>query len=390
MKIYFPKKILKNLHAIEKIFLEISDKKKDLYFVPLRNEIHIDHPKKINFVELFNYNEKNIKVIQWRIIYKNNICELLTYDFFFEAFAEPKVGTLENGCIRCKGKYDTSYIESNEILKRINLLKDHYENNQVIGNKNLIYYSVYFDTGYVDLLELSINSIIKTSIVNFDILIITDKKTKAMILKKDFVKKVNLHFLITATPKDGWQASEQKLSIFNFKKIKNYEKILYLDCDIICTSNISNIFNIDLHDGILYTAFDKRHSHYEFHKSPYYGFAFLDSNFIKEVTEKHQIPFNAGQFLFKNCSKMKNSFYKVNQLIGMWVGEYFFEQSFMNYYFCKNNLTNFKSLLSYISVINTDDTEIKDIKKYPLIHFSAPPVNPKKKIDFIKKYLNNV
>ena len=107
------------------------------------------------------------------------------------------------------------------------------------------------------------------------------------------------------------------------------------------------------------------------------------------MAEKRQKPFNAGQFLFKNCWKMKNHFHKVKKLIKKWNGEYFFEQSFMNYYFCSNNLTNYNSLIDFISVININEIDEKKILEHPLIHFSAPPINAERKINFIKKYLKN-
>lgn len=387
MKAYLPEKIYKNLYKIKNIFLEISYENIDLNFKPLRNEISIKHASKINFVHLINVNLKKIKLIQWRVVYLNEVCEILKYSNPLEAINKRHIPK-EEDWIRCKGKWNASYEDSCKILEQFSFVKDVENKKSKIKNKNLIYYTVYFDSGYVDLLELSINSIKEKSKINFDILIITDQATRELILKREFSQKTKLNFFITETPKDGWEASRNKLLIYDYKKINSYNKILFLDCDIICRSDISDIFNMHLDDGILYTASPENIS-YEDHLSIYYGFPFLGDHYVKDMKNLYQMPFNAGQFLFKNCWEMQNNFNKVNKLIKMWVGEYFFEQCFMNYYFCKKNLTNFSSLKRYISVITIEYDEMDAIEKYPLIHFSAPPTNASKKIEFIKKYLNN-
>lgn len=387
MKVYLPEKIYKNLNKVKKIFLEISYENISLDFKLLRNEISIQHVLKINFVHIINVDFKNIKIIQWRVLYDNEICEILKYPNPSGAINK-RYTPKEEHWVRCKNKWNASYGDSNKVLQQFSFVKD-IENKKIkIENKNLIYYTVYFDSGYVDLLELSINSIKEKSKINFDILIITDQTTRELILKREFAQKTKLNFFITETPKDGWQASQNKLLIYDYKRINLYSKILFLDCDIICSSDISGIFDIDLYDGILYTALPENIS-YEDHLSIYYGFPFLGKTYVKEMKAKYQMPFNAGQFLFKNCWEMQNNFNKVNKLIKMWVGEYFFEQCFMNYYFCKKNLTNFNSLMQYISVITIEYDKVDTVKKYPLIHFSAPPTNASRKIDFIKEYLKN-
>lgn len=387
MKVYIPEKIYKNLNKIKKIFLEISYQNIDLSFEPLRNEISIKHISKINFIHLINVDFKKIKLIQLRVIYLNDICEVLKYSSIFEAINKRHVPK-EEDWVRCKGKWNASYEDSYKVLQQFNSIKDIENKKNKIKNKNLIYYTVYFDSGYVDLLELSINSIKEKSKINFDILIITDQATKELILKREFFKKKKLKFFITETPQDSWEASQNKLLIYDYKKINLYNKVLFLDCDIICSLDISYLFDMNLHDGVLYTASPENIS-YEDHLSFYYGFPFLGESHMKEMKNKYQMPFNAGQFLFKNCWEMQNNFNKINKLIKMWVGEYFFEQCFMNYYFCTKNLTNFHLLKEHISIITIEYDKVDTIKKYPLIHFSAPPANARRKIDFIKKYLDN-
>jgi hypothetical protein len=57
--------------------------------------------------------------------------------------------------------------------------------------------------------------------------------------------------------------------------------------------------------------------------------------------QKKLKPFNAGQFLFKNTLKMKKHFENIIWLTKAWGGYYFYEQSFLNYYFnVKTKLTS--------------------------------------------------
>jgi hypothetical protein len=100
------------------------------------------------------------------------------------------------------------------------------------------------------------------------------------------------------------------------------------------------------------------------------------------------MPFNAGQFLFRNSSRMREHFNNVNWFMKNWVGEYFFEQAFMCYYFCKAYLTDDSILNKYMSIISTTTTtEYSITKDTCLVHFIAPPLDAKTKLKFIDFFL---
>jgi lipopolysaccharide biosynthesis glycosyltransferase len=276
------------------------------------------------------------------------------------------------------------------IEEKINILKlldkpNRKSNLHKIKNKNLIYYSVYFDTGYVDLLYRSIESILNNSIVNFEFLIITDEATRQLITKLNFSKDIVINFLITKTPEDGWEASENKIKIFNYSKINNYNKILFLDCDIICVSDISKIFNINVQENILYTARNENLT-FKDHCTIHHGFDFLKEDHAQEMKKNNQMPFNSGQFLFKNCAKMKMHFKKIKIILEKWKGEYFFEQCFMNYYFCKNNLTNNVDFNERVLVSEASGDLTKKENKC-LIHFIKPILDARTKLNYINNFL---
>lgn len=100
----------------------------------------------------------------------------------------------------------------------------------------LIYYSISGNSEYVKLIEMSINSLLKNG-YNGDILIICDENIKN-ILQLNYE---NLLYMIIDKV-DSHQSSGNKLRIYEYEKLENYDKILYLDCDILITKNIDLLF----------------------------------------------------------------------------------------------------------------------------------------------------
>jgi hypothetical protein len=381
MNIKIPIRILNNLNQIHKIKIQISNKSTEEDNFELEEmELPIRHAMNLPYVQLVNRDLEKIKTIQWLIEYKNNKKELIKFKSIKANQAYCDFKKNENWQ-KVKKDFSTKN-EKLKILKSFNSFKQEKKTFK-IGKKNLIYYSVYFETGYVDLLLKSVESIITKSKLNFDFLFITDQQTKNLIEKLEFSKKIKINYLITKTPEDGWEASENKIKIYDFLKIKNYDKILFLDCDVICFSDISDIFNIDIQENLLYTAGNDNLS-FKDHRSIYHGFDFLDENYISEMKKNNQMPFNSGQFLFKNSPEMKIHFKNVKEMLKKWKGEYFFEQCFMNYYFCKNKLTNNIDFNKKVLIFNYE--QFKNAKKTCLVHFIGPVLNAKAKINLINNF----
>lgn len=385
MKINLPKKILKNIKQINKIKIQISEKQiNDTDFKIEEMELPLCHVNKIPFIHLINRDLEKIKTLQWFVEYKNNTKELIRFNSIKENEQELFNPKPENW-MKVK-KYLCPKEEKINILNSFNPTTTKKTNKSYeIKNKNLIYYSVYFDTGYVDLLHKSIESILSKSNLNFEFLIITDRPTKQIIDKLSFSKEIKINFLITKTPEDGWQASENKTKIFQYSKINDYEKILFLDCDIICVSDISKIFDIVIQNNILYTAGNENLT-FEDHLTIHHGFDFLNSEYCEEMKKNNQMPFNSGQFLFKNSIEMKIHFQNIKNLLKNWIGEYFFEQCFMNYYFCKNNLTNNVDLNEKVLISDAFGDLTKKQNKC-LIHLIKPVLDAQAKLNYINNLL---
>jgi hypothetical protein len=90
---------------------------------------------------------------------------------------------------------------------------------------------------------------------------------------------------------------------------------------------------------------------------------------------------------------MKYHFNNVITLIKNYTGNYFYEQSFMNYYFNLNNLTNTEYLNNYIAInIHKNSHELKhvseifdiDITNIYLAHISASHISSEDKLHYAK------
>jgi lipopolysaccharide biosynthesis glycosyltransferase len=250
-------------------------------------------------------------------------------------------------------------------------------------NKNLLYYSV-FDEGecYVELLYQSMKTIQPN---NYDILILTDTITQNKINDRISSLNITVNYEIFPTQKDGIEASKIKLHIFQYKNIAQYDTILFLDADTLIIGNLDNIFDKKWKKNTLYTAYNPNLTYIHHTKNLYHGLNILTDEQIKTIEAYNQKPFNAGQFLFRNTRQMKCHFENVIWFMENWPDYYFFEQSFMNHYFCTNYLTDCVKFNKYIQMVPFN-TFAEPNKDTIILHFIGPALNGKEKLDQINTY----
>ena len=99
-----------------------------------------------------------------------------------------------------------------------------------VGAKNLLYFTIFNEPAYTDILNLCLKSIKKyTETPNFDILIITDESTKTILSGIDGLNGFNVDYLVLSNIKDVVKASAQKLRIFEYNRLNEYKNILFLE-----------------------------------------------------------------------------------------------------------------------------------------------------------------
>jgi lipopolysaccharide biosynthesis glycosyltransferase len=268
------------------------------------------------------------------------------------------------------------------------------------GKKNLLYFSIFFNDEYIELLYICLKSIVSnTPKINFDILFITDEKTRQKIKSFDVISKFKVDYMIYNSVDSGPAASLKKLNIFDYKKISKYSKILFFDTDIVCIKDVSKIFDMSFDCETLYVCYPP------IYKSPTllsatHSIMYMsrhDAEFL--VDNPNTKPFNAGQFLFLNSNRMKEHFDNVRWLKDTWPCPYFYEQSFMNYYFAFRGLTkpmynkhddSFGELEQVVSVLH-DQKNVVPKNSMPekihgnqtvAIHFAAVGIGKKAYIDY--------
>lgn len=389
MKLLIPEKIKSGINDIETVWLEFNNKTTPS--LTCQQVIHKIHIEKMDFVITSSEQWDNSTFFQYRVLYKNKTSEIIKYPTKQSAIF--RTTNTKDAAICMRHKVSLMFEDTTEGRNKcLSIIDDkiaaaYQISDKTVGDKNLIYYAVYFDKGYTDLLNLSVVSILKHSKINFDLLIITDEPTKLLIEKLPFYQKIKPEFLITSTPIDGVEASQNKVKIYKYDNLNKYNKVLFLDCDIVCIKDINFIFNKQIDTNTIYGARPLTLD-YGAHSSVWHGFPFLGQSIVDEMRAAKQLPFNAGQFLFRNSERMQEHFKNIDWFMENWTGEYFFEQAFMCYYFGKAYAIGGNDLDDNVTLINTtNDMKFVLDDKTHLIHFIAPPLQANKKIEFIKKYL---
>jgi lipopolysaccharide biosynthesis glycosyltransferase len=245
-------------------------------------------------------------------------------------------------------------------------------------NKTLIYFTIGGDPKYVELLDLCLKTLHEQNpdLNNFaDIMVMCDENYK------QYIQNLKIDFLyITDSTKNPMQISMKKVEIFTFlEKHNNYQKVLYLDCDLIIMNSLKKLFEMELKDDVLYVVpeFEYNLNYYSFHSgSRIYTpeqHRFLQKNNIRG--------FNCGQFLFLNNPQMKQHFKNVLDMMKSNDDiNFFYEQSFMNYYF---NLSN-KISYQLESFVRLRPSYLETNSSVVIYHFANASISFQNKLNLMK------
>ena len=267
--------------------------------------------------------------------------------------------------------------------------------------RNLMYLCVFFNKQYLELLELVAYSIkcYGCQPKNLDILVFTNQEFKPQVetIFENF--KVNVIVEVLETIETKFEACCARLFLFDWEKIDNYNKLLYIDTDVLVTGNISKIFNLPIKNE-LYGVKEG------YIKWRMWGADFFD--FDRPDIQKNKSGISSGVMLFLNTPEIKKMFNDIikhineeltkhdyaklkNQKLDVNPVDFkniFGDQPFIVYHGVMSNLLTYESrrMFKYMAVLNPTGY----YEDHILCHFSGDPGRYDTKIDKMRHYLNSM
>jgi len=243
---------------------------------------------------------------------------------------------------------------------------------------NCIFCCVFNQEKYVDMFFLLLESIFIYGDLdsNTNILVYTSTPFMNKIKQSHLFNNEKINFEINDTYNDIDKSCKARLDLFNLQSITNYNKILYLDTDILIKDNINKVFDVCKED-ILYVLEEA-----EIDSDCDYWGKTLFGNEINNYNDKSA--FTSGIILFNNCDKIKDLFNKINEDI-VTRPHVFHDQPHIVYNSFKYNLYNNKILKSL--VVNNDNNIHSD---KVIHHFSGGPGAYQHKICSMTTFLNDI
>lgn len=245
---------------------------------------------------------------------------------------------------------------------------------------NCIFCCVFNQEKYVDMFFLLLESIFIYGDLdcNTNILVYTSTPFMNKIKQSHLCDDEKIKFEINDTYNNIDKACKARLDLFNLPSITNYNKILYLDTDILVKDNINKVFDVCKEDILYVLEEGEIDSNTDFWGKTLFG------DELNNYEDKKA--FSSGILLFNNCEKIKDLFNKINEDIIK--RPYYFicyDQPYIIYNAFKYNLYNNKILKKL--VVNNDNNIYSD---KVIHHFPGGPGVYQHKIDAMTIFLNNI
>ncbi len=228
---------------------------------------------------------------------------------------------------------------------------------------NCIFICVFHQLRCLDIFYMLLESILLYGNLgeNTHLLVYTSSKFMNLIKRHHLFDSEKIKFEINDTYNNIDSACKSRIDVFDLPQINNYEKILYLDSDILVKDDIQRVFDV-CKDEVLYTLEE----------------GFIDSPsdlwgttlFGDEVRNyEDKTAFTTGILLFRNCEKMKFLFQKIRECIVNFPYRFVcYDQPYIVYNAFKYNLYNNKLLIP-LAVNNNENID----NNLVIYHFPGGP-----------------
>jgi O-methyltransferase len=250
---------------------------------------------------------------------------------------------------------------------------------------NCIFVCVFNQEKYADMFLILLQSICIYGDLNYNTTILVYTSTSFMnkIKQSHLFNDENIKFEINDTYNDIDKACKAKLDVFKLYSIKNYNKILYLDTDILVKGCINRVFDVCKED-ILYVLEEGEINN----DNDYWGNS-LFGNEINNYNDK--TAFTSGILLFNNCEKIRDVFNKINEDISNRPHNFScYDQPYIVYNAFKYNMYNNKVLKSLIYNDSIWTTNIGMNNDNIIHHFLGGIAAYEQKVVNMTNFLNNL
>jgi len=256
---------------------------------------------------------------------------------------------------------------------------------------NLIYSCVFFQEKYIELLEYLLKSLVLLGGFR--------ENTKYLILcEPNFKGRIN--YILESLDIEGdimtfdlstlLQAGYARLKIFEYPKLLEFDKVLYLDTDILVTSFISRIFDLKIENKLY--ALEEGHT-----ASPWKGIepGWWGGNLFSKDENPNVTGINSGMLLFPPTNEIKNLFENILVHIEQDIKNKNpihpgLDQPYINYHAMKNGIYD-NTKLSGICVNNAYPFNIERYELETVTHFPVGgPGNFGNKLETIYHYLKHL
>jgi len=247
-----------------------------------------------------------------------------------------------------------------------------------VPGKYLVYACVFYNRDYTELLRLLIASTkFYSSLKGITFLVLTSKEIEPAI--QDLAKSYEFPILTkTFDYTTIFQAACARLSIFDYEEIGSYEKILYLDTDILIKGSLTTLFDLPLENKL-------------------YGLESGSTDSINFGVQFFHPPIktsgiNSGTLLFPNSPIIQSLFQRIRSHVETYTKSgsappYSLDQPFINYHVIKDGLYENQILKPYVALFEGEGAPENESTAI-VCHFSFPIGNFGHKCNRMKAYLN--
>ena len=184
--------------------------------------------------------------------------------------------------------------------------------------RHAVYYVVGGDPGFAQLLAVSVASL-RAHNPGVDVFVVCAERYAANV---PLPEGVSVH--LRDAEEECW------LKALPPAALRAYDRVLYLDCDVLVCGPLDAVFEVISRPGVLYTCAEAGP---EMHAHHFYSLGLHSPQTLADLVRRDARVFNCGQFGFVPCEAMDAHWAAVYELMSTHPGPQFMDQSAVNHYF---------------------------------------------------------